>query len=205
VGSNRSDADLIAFHADPEDVVALLGPGARLRVWVTADPRVDIAACDPLGPDPDRVVTFPVDGPRAAVDLAIAGLFAAGLAGVAAASDPRGAPPEWWVLDVLGRYATPAVDLRGVSWLGDDGIWWTHPTGPVRLPLVVTSRAGSANAARVLQIAEGVGPSDPASAWLEAAAQGGTPPGPELWSALLCARYLTAARHHVTQRAGRSA
>jgi hypothetical protein len=195
VDVTRRGTDLIVLHDAPDAVAALLPPELRRRVqFVEGDP-VDIGSRPwpsvELGPI-ERIVTFPIDGPRAAVELAMAGLLEGDLATVAAPSTPGGVPTAWWVLDLLARYTTPAVDLRHVTWLDDSGLWWTHPTGPVRLPLVVDGPASSAKAARVLQVAAAVLPGEPASLWLDSVAGGGHA-APAAWCGLLCARYLAIA------------
>jgi hypothetical protein len=199
----RSDVDLIALDHRPGEVSDLLPPAVGRRVHVmTADP-LDIGAGPPSAWDrwdgraSDRVVTFPIDGPMGAVELAVAGLFDRQGATIAAPSTPGAAPTAWWVLDLLARYTTPAVDLRGVRWTDDDGIWWTHPTGPLHLPLVVDIADASTTVARVLRVAEAVRPNEPVTAWLDAVAAGTLFPTAAGWGALLCARYLSLAADHV--------
>jgi hypothetical protein len=192
--------ELITLHHAPEAIRPLLTPDVVARVEIVAGEPVDIGvhATDRLDDVPsDRVVTFPIDGPTGAVQAAVDGLFRGRRATIAAPSTPGGAPTAWWVLELLGRYTTPAVDLRGVSWLDDGGIWWTHPTGPVRLPLVLDRPSASAAAARVLSVAEAVRPGDPISQWLGRISEAATAPSAHEWSALLCARYVSMTVDHL--------
>lgn len=197
---NPGGLELIALHRSPEDVARLLPATERSRVQVVAREPLDIGAAPPHGgPPADGVVTFPIDGPSGAVELAVAGLFRTRKATIAAPSTPGGEPTAWWVLDLLARYTTPAVDVRAVRWLDEDGLWWTHPTGPVHLPLVVEGRASSMNAAQVLHVAEAVRPAEPVTVWLAAASTERHPTAGE-WSTLLCARYLSMALEHLDRR-----
>jgi hypothetical protein len=199
--------ELIALHHTPDEIAALLPPSAAGQVHIVAGDPVDIGlgpvnGSDRIGGAPsDGVVTFPIDGPIGAVELAVAGLFRGRRATIAAPSTPGGAPTAWWVLDLLSRYTTPAVDLRGVGWLDEAGIWWTHPTGPVRLPLMIDGPAASMTAARVLRVAEAVRPGEPVSAWLDAASAE-THPSSREWGALLCSRYVSMALEHLARRLG---
>jgi hypothetical protein len=192
--------ELIALHRRPEDVSSLLPPAERSRVQILTREPVDIGSASLHGgAAAESVVTLPIDGPVGAVELAVAGLFRTPRATIAAPSNPNGEPTGWWVLDLLARYTTPAVDVRAVRWLDEEGLWWTHPTGPVHLPLVVTGHASSMTAARVLHVAEAVRPSEPVTDWLAAASADARPTAVE-WEALLCARYLSMALEHIERR-----
>jgi hypothetical protein len=192
--------ELIALHPGPDDVTSLLPPAERSRVQVVPREPVDIGSLSLHGgPPANGVVSLPIDGPISAVEVAIAGLFRTRRATLAAPSNPNGEPTGWWVLDLLARYTTPAVDVRAVDWLDETGLWWTQPSGPVHLPLVVTDQESSMKAARVLHVAEAVRPSEPVTDWLAAASAEADPTAGD-WEALLCARYLSMALDHIARR-----
>jgi hypothetical protein len=193
------DAEVLALHLRPGEVGRLLTLWDREWVRLVASEPVDLGTW-PDGAARDGVVTFPVDGPAGAVELAVAGLYQGDVRTVAAAQAAGGGPLEWWVLDLLARHGRPALDLRDVTWRDRDGLWWTEPSGPVRLPLRVDGggRVPVLAATSILQASEALRPLDPIRGWLEAVAAREVRPAPGDWDLVLCARYLSMAVQHLT-------
>lgn len=141
------------------------------------------------------VVSLPIDAPRGALEVAIAGLVQRHRRAVVVPSTPDGSPPEWWVVDLLvAAGATVAVDLHLLRWHDATGLWWTTDDGPLRMPLPLTDPATARNAAQVLVAARGLRAQSKEGALLAQVAGGAATLTREQWDALLAAQYLRMTR-----------
>jgi hypothetical protein len=205
-----SPIEVVVLHDLPPDLTAMLtdGHGGHVRAvcWGALDGPDDLIDLERLQSDvlPGPVLCLPIDGPPAAAELAVAGLARRELDAVVAPWIVGAAPPDWWVLDLLVDYgARLAIDLRRVQWHGADGLWWTTPRGPVRLPITVDDPRASAGAAGILRVAEGQRRSGPLGDWFKSAELAREAPTAAGWTAALGAQYVHMAVGHLSGDGGR--
>jgi hypothetical protein len=203
VGRGERDRLLLLVGVeDPGELVALLDEPAASGVAVLEPARRRPLAGLPAGlagwADPGGrgwdLVELPADGPASALALAVRelaehlGARAARTAVVVRSELP---PAPDLLAEVAAGGLTPAVDLTRVRWVDEGGVWVAGPAGVAHLRGDVRDHDEARDLARAVCALCPRASWRPAVTRLAEVAAGRATIGPQQWSAVLRARYVT--------------